>query len=136
MPNLLLLDPTTAHLFSWNVGWALILAGFASGAAVGLRFHQEGFWGGYGSLRRRLVRLGHVACVALGVLNLLFALGLSAGLQPSWPVAGAAALAIGGLLMPTVCFLSAWRPAFRHLFAIPVLSLCVGAVAALSGGLR
>jgi len=121
------------HALSWRAGWILVLAGFVSGAAVGLRFHDEGFWGGYGSFRRRLVRLGHVACVALGMLNLLFA--LSPWPQPGTPAAGFAAWALlaGGVGMPLVCFLTGWRRAFRHLFALPVVALVAGVLAIVIG---
>jgi len=121
------------HALSWRAGWILILLGFASGAAVGLRFHDEGFWGGYASFRRRLVRLGHVACVALGMLNVLFA--LSPWPRPGTPAAGFAAWALiaGGVGMPLVCFLTGWRRAFRHLFAIPVVALAAGVLAILIG---
>ena len=111
----------------WRAGWALILLGFASGALLGLGFHRPDFAGGYGSLRRRLLRLGHVALVALGMLNLLAARG--AGCPP-----GGALLLVGSVLMPATCFLSAWRSAARHLFAAPVLALVAAAVCFLLGG--
>ena len=38
-----------------------MLAGVLSGMAMGLFFHQDGWLGGYGSFRRRLLRLGHIA---------------------------------------------------------------------------
>ncbi len=38
---------------------------------IGLGFHREEFLGGYGSFRRRLLRLGHIALAALGSLNVL-----------------------------------------------------------------
>lgn len=123
------------HPESWLAGWSLILCGFLSGAGIGLAFTQPDFWGGYGSLRRRLVRLGHIALVALGILNLLYALS-------PWPepesraalVAGAAFL-IGGITMPLTCFLTAWRTPFRHAFFVPVASLCTGAIMLLHAGL-
>ncbi len=133
MSDLLPIDPDTIHLLSWRAGWILILLGFLSGAVVGLGFHRSDFGGGYDSWRRRLVRLGHVAFVALGMVNLLFAAGLAAGFTTGQPVLGAVALALGGLLMPVNCLLAAWRPGFRHLFAIPVLLLGTGVVAALHG---
>jgi hypothetical protein len=35
-------------------------------------------------------------------------------------------LLASGLLMPLVCYLSAWRKPLRHLFALPVLCVLVG----------
>lgn len=118
---------------SWQVGWLLIFAGFISGALIGLGFHRPEFLGGYDSLRRRLVRLGHIAMVALGILNLAYAAGPALGFEARWPQLGAQALMFGGVAMPIVCFLAAWRPAGRHLFFVPVIALSVGALSAILG---
>ena len=120
-------------LDSWRAGWSLILAGFASGAVLGLVVDREDFLGGYSCLGRRLVRLGHIALVALGLLNLAYALAPTLGLAARWPGLGGAALFAGGLAMPAVCFLAAWRPAFRHLFFLPVLLLGFAALSATLG---
>src|SRR6266550_109899 len=107
------------HVLNWQYGWWLVLAGFATGAIIGLSFHREDFWGGYASFRRRLVRLGHIALAALGMLNVLFSLA------PAVPAMRAASvlLVIGGASMAPTCFLTGWREWFRHLFFIPVGSL-------------
>jgi hypothetical protein len=55
-------------------GWFSILAGLMGGLLLGLFFHGEGWPEGYPSFRRRMLRLGHVALVALDPLNLIFAL--------------------------------------------------------------
>lgn len=122
------------HGMNWWWGWSLILAAFVTGAAVGMFFDREDFWGGYGSFRRRLVRLGHVALAALGMINVLYALS-------PWPVSGtlasrvaAAGFAAGGTLMPAVCFLAAWRVGFRRWFFVPVGSLVAAVIAVLLGG--
>lgn len=115
-------------------GWSGMLGGAVSGAALGLFFHKENWMGGYASFRRRLARLGHISFFGLGFLNLLFAFTN----QIVAPPARAASLAAGALIaaavaMPTCCFLAAWRPSFRHLFAVPVASVCTGIVATLVG---
>ena len=110
-----------AHALNFSAGWWLILAAFVTGALIGLGFHRENFLGGYGSFRRRLVRLGHIALAALGGLNVLY--GLSP--VPAHPLPGPLLLA-GGIAMPLVCFLSAWKRGFRHLFFIPVVLLVAG----------
>ena len=111
---------------NWHTGWILILTGFAVGAALGLFFHRDGFLGGYTSFPRRMLRLGHIALVALGMLNVIVAL---AGQESRWLVAG-------GWLMPAVCFLTAWRRPCRHLFVLPVTCLAVAAILVLMGGVR
>lgn len=115
-------------------GWGLILAGFAAGAGVGMGFHGEGFLGGYGSFRRRLLRLGHVALVMLGVLNALFAATATAPGEGWVTQAASVAWMAGGVLMPAVCFLTAWRAGFRHWFAVPVVVLMAAVALTMMGG--
>ena len=122
------------HVANWYGGWSLIAAAFVTGAVIGLRFHDETFWGGYGSFRRRIVRLGHIALAALGMMNVIYALA-------PWPAAesfhgrGASiALLAGAIAMPVVCFLTGWREGFRRLFFVPVSLLISATVFILVGG--
>ena len=111
------------HAFNFTTGWWLVLAAFASGAVIGLGFHREEFLGGYGSFRRRLLRLGHIALAALGLMNVLYGLSpvsLGDGTRAHLP---GMLLAAGAVAMPLVCFLSAWWKPFRHVFFVPVVLL-------------
>jgi hypothetical protein len=110
------------------VGWTAILAGLLAGTGIGLFFHGESWLGGYGSWRRRMLRLGHVALVGTGLLNVLFAVSVDALEIDPAPRIAAVLFVVGAAAMPSVCFLSAWRTGFRHLFFIPVVSL-LGAAA-------
>jgi len=115
----------TANIVAAWIGFGL---GGLAGLASGLFFHGETWLGGYGSWRRRMVRLAHVAFFGLGLLNLSFALtaralGLGGGVALS-----SALLIVGAVTMPLVCYLSAFRMAFRLLFAIPALSVIAGIV--------
>lgn len=110
-------------------GWVSILLGFVAGAVPGLFFWREEWLGGYGSWRRRMVRLAHISFFGLGFINLAFAFTL-----PPWETArmsgalhwSAALLVVGNAAMPAVCYLAAWRQPFRHLFAVPVACEVVG----------
>jgi hypothetical protein len=118
-------------------GWLWILAGTVSGLLLGMRFQREDWMGGYGSLRRRLVRLGHISFFGLGILNILFALGSArVRLPPTWLGTASCSLILGGVTMPLCCALMAWRPGFRPAFAVPVLSLVLGAALTAIGMLR
>jgi hypothetical protein len=111
-------------MFNGTFGWIWITLGFAWGAALGLGFLNPDHLGGYASPRRRLLRLGHIAMIALGVLNVLFWLGARRLALGSWEATTASAgLAAGAVLMPAFCALAAWRPAFARLFPLPVVSL-------------
>lgn len=122
------------HVVNWYWGWSLAITAFVTGAGIGLFFHRESFWGGYNSFRRRIVRLGHISLAAMGMMNVLFSLS-------PWPAPGdwrcsAAEIAfiVGGVSMPSVCFLSGWRKPFRHLFFIPVTALILAGIWTLQGG--
>ena len=118
-------------------GWTWILVGLLAGLVLGLRFHHEDWLGGYASLRRRLVRLAHISLVALGFLNVLFALSaVRLHLDPAQRLLAAWGLILGGASMPACCGLAAWRPALRNLFAIPVVSLLIGIGLVVWGSVR
>lgn len=119
-----------------GVGWIAILAGLLLGAVIGTFFHRADWLGGYGSWPRRMLRLSHISLVGTGLLNLAFALSADAlNLAPP-PRVASILFIVGAATMPMVCGLSAWRPAFRHLFFIPVLSLVLATAVLLYRGLR
>jgi hypothetical protein len=125
------MDP--AHL-TLLAGWIALLGGATSGAVIGLRFHREQWLGGYGSFRRRLMRLGHIAFFGLGFINLLFSFSIRV-----LPVPGpfgefaAVGLVVGAVTMPLTCFLAAWRAPLRQLFPLPVTAV-IGAIVSLLAG--
>ena len=107
-------------------GWIGFLAGAVTGALMGLCFHRENWLGGYGSFPRRMIRLGHIACFGLGLINILFA--LTAATVPAARVVSFAStlLVVAMITMQLNCFLTAWRKPFRHLFFIPAGSTLGG----------
>lgn len=120
----------------WNLwaGWTGMIFGLVSGALIGLKFHEEGFAGGYASFRRRMLRIGHLAFFGLGIINVLFALTLtSSGVILSYPALASASLAAAVFLMPVVCFLTAWKKPFRQAFPLPVILVAVSLLLLLEG---
>ncbi len=116
-----------AHL-NLVAAWLGILFGFVSGLVLGLFFQRENWLGGYASLKRRLYRLAHISFFGLGAVNLMFyftALRLPERTQ-ALGVASPAFI-VGAISMPVCCCLMAHAPRARPLFAIPVLSLLLGA---------
>lgn len=115
---------------SLSAGWIGMLGGILSGAVIGLQFHKPGWLGGYDSFPRRLVRLGHIAFFGIGLLQLCYGFSLAALTLPDDRLArvGFIAFVIAQIGMPLFCFLTAWRPKFRHGFPIPVLAASVGVV--------
>ena len=119
------------HLY---VGWVSMLLGAASGAILGLFFHKDGWAGGYGALRRRMLRLGHISFFGIGFLNFLFAMTLAQVELPDlYERVASAGFITAVIAMPLNCFLTAWKTPFRHLFPIPVLAVLAGIVPILLG---
>ncbi|HNQ78156.1 MAG TPA: hypothetical protein PKJ37_03390 [Acidobacteriota bacterium] len=72
-----------------------------------------------------MIRLGHIAFFGLGFLNLGFALS-ARSLDIDGSIYAVSALLItGAAAMPAVCYLSAWKQPFRHLFFIPAGSVTI-----------
>jgi len=97
--------------------WIGFLLGVVSGAVPGLFFHRPDWLGGYTSWPRRLVRLAHISFFGIGFLNLGMGLvGQAFGVES---VPASILMLLGAVAMPVVCYASAFRPPFRHLFFIP-----------------
>ncbi|QDU32485.1 hypothetical protein KS4_05170 [Poriferisphaera corsica] len=108
-------------------GWAWVMVGIFTGAVIGMFFAREDFMGGYGSWRRRMVRLGHIAFMGMAAVNIGFALTVKVFGVSGWGInISGASLIIGGIGMPVICLLSAWRKSWRHAFALPVSMLLIG----------
>src|SRR5262245_45423710 len=109
-------------------GWIAITGGIASGTLMGLYFHRDDSWmGEYASMRRRMLRLGHVAFFGLGFMNLAFAFTVRT--RPLWtPLIDVASIALvcGAVAIPLVCLMTAWKAQFRHAFPIPVACVFTG----------
>jgi len=110
-----------------HAAWTGFLLGAVAGAVQGLFFHREDWLGGYGSWTRRMLRLGHVSFFGLALFNLAFALSLGAPAADLRAVWSSRLFLVAAATMPLLCYLSAFRPAFRHLFFVPVLSVIAGA---------
>jgi hypothetical protein len=115
-------------LINLYAAWIGFLLGALAGAISGLFFYASDWLGGYTSWPRRMIRLAHVAFFGIGFLNLSLALtsrslDLQSGLEPA-----SFLFLLGAATMPAVCYLSAWKAMFRHLFFIPVTSVTIGIV--------
>jgi hypothetical protein len=119
------------HLYA---GWLAVLLGVASGAVIGLKFHDESWSGGYASFRRRMLRLGHISFFGLGFLNFFFAFTLSqVSLADAYVRISSPGFLVAVVAMPACCFLAAWRKPLRHLFPIPVIAVLAGVIPIILG---
>jgi hypothetical protein len=115
-------------------GWLFVLGGLGMGLVMGLKFQREEWLGGYGAFPRRMVRLAHVALVALGMINIQFAqsgtrLHLSAHTAQIASLSFLAAAA----LMPTCCLYMAARRRYFEIFAAPIVCLATGLILTIGG---
>lgn len=107
--------------------WIWIVTGLAIGAGLGLFFARDDWLGGYGSWPRRMIRLGHIAFIGTGILNLgahwtMTQLAVEPGTAATLRVLFVA----GAVLMPLTCFAAAFRKNLRHAFGLPVATLVAG----------
>ena len=112
---------------NFYAAWLAILLGLITGTVQGLFFHDENWLGGYGSWKRRMLRLGHISFFGLAFLDLAFVMSASYLKLTGQDIVWTGRLMLVGLVtMPLVCYLSAIKKDFRHLFFVPVLSLLAG----------
>ena len=108
--------------------WIGFLLGCTAGAIPGLFFYQKEWLGGYASWPRRMIRLAHIAFFGLGLLNIAFAFTMRTFGLESNAGFSSTLLIIGAAAMPLICYLSAWKPIFRHVFFIPAISVTLAIV--------
>ena len=115
-------------------GWISVLGGLVMGLVMGIKFQREEWLGGYGAFPRRMVRLAHVALVALGMINIQFAQS-AARLHLGPQVESVASLAFiaAAVLMPACCLLLAARRKHFEIFAAPIVCLATGLILTVGG---
>ena len=108
--------------------WIGILFGCLAGAVQGMFFDREDWLGGYSSWKRRMLRLGHISFFGIAFINLAFAFSaIVLGLDDRVGIPSVLFL-VGAVCMPLVCYLSAIKAVFRHLFFIPAVSVIAGII--------
>ena len=105
------------------IAWLGVFGGVVAGAVMGLFFHKETFLGGYASWPRRMVRLGHIAFFGLAILNFMFAKTVTTIDLHRCITLCSRLLLVATVTMPLLCYLSAFRRYYRHLFFIPAGSV-------------
>ncbi len=82
-----------------------------------------------------MLRLGHISFFGIAIINLIYSLSITVfNIKIDTPYPSYLFLA-GAITMPLVCFLSAYKKNFRHLFPIPVLCLVTGVIIFFAKGL-
>jgi hypothetical protein len=106
-------------------GWSLFLVGILGGWYLGLWVFNgplpspAGF-ADYASLPRRLIRFAHIACMALGLTNVLYGHELErVALSDRARRFGSWCMITAGALMPVVLTLTAFQNAWKWGLIIP-----------------
>jgi len=114
-----------------TVGWFSLAVGVATGLVMGLwafdgPVNPPAWLGEYGDTARRLARLGHIAFVGLGLINILLAHELAgSALSERAKRIASRQMNFGNIALPITLFVAAaWRPA-KYAMAIPATAVFV-----------
>jgi hypothetical protein len=114
-----------------TVGWASLAMGIATGLVMGLwsfdgPLTPPAWLGDYADTSRRLARLGHIAFIGLGILNILLARELTqTSLGDKARRLASRAMNVGNVLLPINLFAAAmWHPA-KYAMGIPATAVFV-----------
>ena len=120
-----------------TVGWTSLAVGIATGLVMGLWSFDgpvsvPAWLGGYTETPRRLARLGHIAFIGLGILNLLLAQELSrSALGSTGRRIASGAMNTGNILLPLTLFAAAAWPPAKYAMGLPAtcvfIALCLAA---------
>lgn len=104
-------------------GWVWLFLGILLAMILGLYAFQSDWLGGYTSLTRRFIRLGHIAFIATALVNILYGLSIDTiKLSHRIKSIGSYSMIIAALTMPTICILAAINQFFQTIFFIPALA--------------
>jgi hypothetical protein len=120
-----------------TVGWMSMAVGIATGLVMGMwsfdgPMPTPAWLGEYGDTSRRLARLGHIAFLGLGILNILLSHELPRSLlSERRKRLASVSMNFGNILLPLTLFAAAaWRPA-KYAMGLPAtavfVALCLAA---------
>jgi hypothetical protein len=128
--------------FSRAIAWTSLLLGAASGLVIGLwsfggPLPEPDWVGGYTELPRRLLRLGHIALFALGMINFMLTRQLAGSDLGKGTIRLAlAAMNLGNVGMPVLLFAAVVRPEVKYLLALPALAVALALAIAATAAWR
>ena len=115
-------------------GWVWMCLGFVFGMILGLRAEGENWLGGYASVTRRYLRLGHVAFIALSIINILYGKELaSVDLSDNMKNIGSYLMIFGAVGVPITCISAAFKRKTRYFLPVPVSAILIGTIILVRG---
>ena len=104
-------------------GWIWMFLGILVAAGIGLFAFTPDWLGGYASLERRFLRLGHISFIALPLINIIYGQYIDdVQLSDRQKKTGSALMIIAAVFMPLINFLCIAHSFFENFFFIPTLS--------------
>lgn len=114
-----------------TIGWFSLAVGIATGLVMGMWSFDgpaptPAWLGEYGDTSRRLARLGHIAFIGLGLINILLAHELPlSSLSARAKRIASRHMNFGNIVLPITLFAAAaWRPA-KYAMAVPATAVFV-----------
>jgi hypothetical protein len=113
------------------VAWLSLVLGAVSGLLLGLwsfggPVEVPTWLGEYGSVSRRLARLGHISCFGLGMLNLLVAWELPrCALRKCGKLTASMAMNFGNVFLPLTLLAAAVYHPMKYAMGLPGLSVAL-----------
>jgi hypothetical protein len=121
------------------VGWTSLAVGVAVGLVIGLwsfdgPMRPPAWIGEYADTSRRLVRLGHIAFIGLGLIDILIERELErSALAPAARAVASWSMVVGNVLLPVTLFAAAAYRPFKYFMAVPAMSVFLALVLAAAG---
>lgn len=125
----------------WNIalGWAFMIVGILMGSIMGMYAfngplkpppgHES-----YASLPRRLIRLAHIAFVALPLISIVYGVHIDAAqLSSQWKAIGSVSMLVAMIGVPTLLIGAAFYNPIKYLEVLPVSAMFL-ALAVISWG--
>jgi hypothetical protein len=110
-------------------GWIWMCLGFICGMTMGLWAEGEKWLGGYASVARRYLRLGHVAFIALPIINILYGKELQlVDLSDSMKYIGSYLMIFGAVGVPITCVSAAFIRKARYFLPLPASAILIGTI--------
>ena len=120
------------------IGWSSMVVGVGTGLVMGL-WSFDGpattpeWLGEYNDTSRRLARLGHIAFLGLGILNVLLATELGRVKRGMWGQTAAAAMNFGNVFLPLTLWGAAVYHPLKYIMPLPAIAVFLALLIVASG---
>ena len=123
-----------------SFGWLWILVGIIVGAVMGMWSFNgplDSPVGDYTSLPRRMLRLSHIAFIALAIINILYGYEIDkVKIKEKFKRMGSKCMIYGAILMPVLLIASVFVESFKYFMIIPTILIIIALLIMVSGKIK